>query len=158
MKSITNVKICAGLTFFQITVGFFCVCSDDVSGGRPFVQPLFQERVPRREERGRTSPIEDIFKVTIDRDVDKMDTLMDQWCLELKRNVLVRVYTLSHSTSFSPTVIRSWSILERQRGSVCCLPFPHCLFFQTCLLSTILGVFVRQKFSNYVCEFFFFFL
>ena len=107
----------------------FCVCSDDVSGGRPFVQPLFQERVPRREERGRTSPIEDIFKVTIDHDVDKMDTLMDQWCLELKRNVLVRVYALSLSTSFSPSVIRSWSILESQRGSVCCLPLPHCLFF-----------------------------
>ena len=149
MKSITNVKICAGLTFEKVTVGFFCVCSDDVSGGCPFVQPLFPERGPRREERGRTSPIEDIFKVTIDRDVDKMDTLMDQWCLELKRNVLVRVYALSQSTSSSPSDICSWSVLERQRGSVCCLPLPQCLFFQTCLLSTILGIICTPKVLAY---------
>ena len=32
---------------------------------------------------------EKVYTATVDPDVAKMENLMDQWCLDLKRNVLV---------------------------------------------------------------------
>lgn len=70
----------------------------------PLVQPIFPEADLRGIRSCRDDDISDndrvgeddktreelktIFTATIDRDVGKMDTLLEQWCLDLKRHVL----------------------------------------------------------------------
>ncbi|XP_025084157.1 centrosomal protein POC5-like isoform X1 [Pomacea canaliculata] len=59
--------------------------SDDSS--RDFVHPLFPE--PRTfESQEKKQGVDDIYSVHLDPDVGRLETVVDQWCLEFKRNVL----------------------------------------------------------------------
>ncbi|XP_076453730.1 centrosomal protein POC5-like isoform X2 [Babylonia areolata] len=72
--------------------------SEEERGFQPHTQPMFPNTAGNPEAAGRShlrdtppvisNPIETVYTATIDQDVGKMETLLDQWCLDLKRNVL----------------------------------------------------------------------
>lgn len=67
---------------------------DDFKG--PFFNPLTLGEREKLVRIGREAT-EMVYSSTVDTDVGKLETMLDHWCLELKRNVLVRCLITSQS-------------------------------------------------------------
>ena len=68
--------------FLMARLNYVFVSTDPIPG-HYLESPLDRETDVKRGE------YERVYTATVDPDVAKMENLMDQWCLDLKRNVLV---------------------------------------------------------------------